>query len=194
MGFLGVDAYFGEELKLYLVVGCFKFRLRLDKPKKPEKAKKAKAVSAVAPADAPAPVSAEKPVERAKSSVDFKALVPLLPMAVRKLGRILKFNVIRLKVVAASAEADRAALMYGRTWTAIGVVTPFLKRYLRIKRYDVGAELDFAKTKPAISGRVKLTVSVFLAIGFAIWAGLKILPILKKGGKNNGIQTESDDK
>ncbi|GHV19342.1 hypothetical protein FACS18949_10200 [Clostridia bacterium] len=192
---VGAHAYFGTELRVYAVVGFFKLKLL---PARPRKLKKAAKIEESAEPPKPETPKDETPKVKAPkaesgSKFDFKPFLPLIPAVLKKLLRLPRFDIIEVKLLSASDMADKAALLYGRMWTAIGAATPFLRKFLRIGRYRVGADLSFTRSKPEVSGQIKVTVSVGGALLFALWAGYKFLVTIRKGGKNNGEQVVAND-
>ncbi len=120
-------------------------------------------------------------LERKKKKLSLSDLMRFLRLAVEtagKLPRKLRINELYLHVICGGKDADQAAIGYGRTWAAVGTALPVLERAFRIRRRDVGVELDYGQASVGIIARLDIHMLIGAAALLAFGTGFRFLKIL----------------
>lgn len=180
---VGVDARYGADgIFLAAKIGPFRLQLLPQKPKKKKK-KPAKQPPAVKPAE-------KKPAEKKQNpllSGGVDGLLQLLGLAFDTLGdlrRKLRVNALMLHVtVPGGDDPAKAAMNYGRTWAAIGALTPAMERLFVIKKRDIQPELNYNETQMKVDAHLVTTITIGRSLALALRAGVGFLKILNERKK-----------
>lgn len=164
---VGVTASFGEELRVTARIGPVTMQIIPPPEKKPKKAKPEKAAK-----------DEKKPKEKKKPDIhltfeDIKgalsALWRSIQGALRRAGKRIRIDPMRLSFVFADEDPVNTAQWYGWANTAMWTVMPEMERLTRMPDPHIHLETDFTASETRISGEVGLSFRIgdLLAIGFA---------------------------
>ena len=161
---LRVRAEYGQELRVWFCILCFRLKLlpRKEKPKKPKQEKPKKEKKEKKP-------KKEKPKPKLKPStlLDYARLGLELLGSLRR-----KICIYELTLHAAFGGADEAeaTLNYGRAWAAIGAVTPLLERTFRIKKRDLAAQFEPQRKEIKLFARAEAGITLAQILALALHA------------------------
>jgi len=151
---IGFIAEYGENgFRSWYKIGFLKFRMSDDEKKSPKR----------------------KKVKKSKKKFDTNqlkemvvgnkgALFNTLSTAKKILGRLKRRLLIKeLTVYCTFADEDKSklALLYGRANAGLGVITPVLKRNLRIKKQDLRVFTDFESDKLSVYAKAHVSIAVW---------------------------------
>ena len=123
-------------------------------------------------------------LEKKKKKLTLDELIQLarigLGMA-RKLPRKLVMKELYLHVVYGGGDAAQAAIGYGRACAVTAAALPILEKTFRIRRRDVGVELDYGRETMGIFARLDVHMLVGTAALLAFGAGFRFLKLLIEG-------------
>ena len=185
----GAYAKFGPGgFSLRLLLGVFSLTVLPLKEKKQKKPKKQKPEKPPKKAKKPPDTAPEEPESkpRKRSFTDRFDKKKLIRAAFKAMGRgfrMVRVDVLELRVTVASGEPHKTALLYGSVCAALGAVVPFINRRLRVRRQNVMADLNFERVSMSAGGRVKVTVSVAELMWFGLWAAVTLLKCQKSKSK-----------
>lgn len=173
---VGVTASFGEELRVTARIGPVTMQIIPPPEKKPKKAKPEKAAK-----------DEKKPKEKKKPDIhltfeDIKgalsALWRSIQGALRRAGKRIRIDPMRLSFVFADEDPVNTAQWYGWANTAMWTVMPRLEEWIHIPDPHIHMEMDFTAAETKVSGTVGASYRIgdLLTIGFTA-AG----PVLKFG-------------
>ena len=160
---VGVTASFGEELRVTARIGPVTMQIIPPPEKKPKKAKPEKAAK-----------DEKKPKEKKKPDIHLT----FEEGALRRAGKRIRIDPMRLSFVFADEDPVNTAQWYGWANTAMWTVMPRLEEWIHIPDPHIHMEMDFTAAETKVSGTVGASYRIgdLLAIGFAA-AG----PVLKFG-------------
>lgn len=184
---VGVDARYHENaLALRLKIGLFKLQIL---PAKPKKKKAAPKKEKSAPKNAAAkPAKPKKQFQMPKLTLqDILALVDLACDTLGNLRRKLRVEVLVLHVTLDGSDPAKAAILYGRAWAGIGMLTPKLDRLFVIKKRDIQPVLDYNEKEMKVDAHLALTITIGRAISLAGRAGVRFLKLWLN--KKKAVQT-----
>lgn len=133
------------------------------KKKGPEKAKKA---------DKPKKEKQKKPgakINREQIFYALEKLPPILGRALRRTGRSIRVDPLKVYVLVAGYDPADTALLYGRLEAAAAAGLPILEKVLRLKDPDVRLYLDFNERELDVIA----DVGVALRPGSLVWMALR---------------------
>ena len=162
--------YNGEDLKLKLRAGFFRFSLpekkggksKEKKPEKPEKTKKPKK---------------KDPIKSARTKAWIKAALAHFGEIIALLGRILRsptLDVLKLHMIVGASDPEVCAMNYGKFHAIAGAALPVLANVFQIRRRDIRIDCDFMKEENEIKAHVEITVRIYEIIAIAA-AGIRLL-------------------
>ena len=169
--------YSAEGVLLVVHAGPVSIKLLPKKPsdkkkEKPEKKKKPKS---------------EKPKEdtegKSKKGGKFSLILKLLPKVGEALGSFKKkltIDELTINFISASSDPAKAAMAYGYSSAAIGMVLPFFENNFNLKKRNITASVDFTETEPKIYIKAKLMIRIISIIGIALSFAFGALKILKE--------------
>ena len=171
---VGVDASYEDDvLTLKVVAGPVTLTILPKKPK-PEKKKKPKKPKKPKKKD-------DKPKEKKKLSLSFLLGVAKLALqAVNTFRRKLHVDVFRLVFIAGGSDPYDVAMLTGKVRAALDGLYPLAKRALIIRKREVLVGADFLADKPAVSGRLRLTIRIGQVLGIGIVFAVRALVLLLK--------------
>ena len=183
-GAIGVQAAVGRlRIRIYPrpvdeVKAAKKLARQRRKPPKPQKPKK------------------DKPPKPEKSGgglspAAIRQLVELGLDLVGKLPRKLLVEDLTVHAVFGGSNAAEIAVGYGKAWAVIGAVTPVLENTFRIRRRDLQAKLDPARSSMGLYLRMDLRMRVGTALWLGIQALARLLKIMLKNKKKAVHTNES---
>lgn len=168
---VGVWAAFGGDVvRLDVKLGLLRLHILPAKPKKAEKPQKEKK---------PKKAKEEKPEkERAKPPIAWediqdalRTLVPALGRCLRRMGRGIRFQPLRLSLVLGGLEDPAAAArLYGELQAAVWGGMPRLEKLADVRDPYIHTDVDFLSPKTAVEGEagVSLRVGTLIAVGFGL--------------------------
>ncbi len=184
---VGVDARYQEnELALRLKIGFFSMQVLPAKPKK-KKTKPKKGKSTVKKQDAK-PAKPKKQFQMPKLTLqDILALLDLACDTLGNLRRKLRVEVLVLHVTLDGSDPAKAAMLYGRAWAGIGMLTPKLEQLFVIKKRDIQPVLDYNEKEMKVDAHLALTITIGRAVSLAARAGVRFLKLWLN--KKKAVQT-----
>ena len=174
---VGVDASYHENaLALRLKIGLFKLQIL---PAKQKKKKAAPKKEKSAPKNAAAkPAKPKKQFQMPKLTLqDILALADLACDTLGNLRRKLRVEVLVLHVTLDGSDPAKAAILYGRAWAGIGMLTPKLEQLFVIKKRDIQPILDYNEKKMKLDAQLVLTITIGRAICLALRALVRFLKL-----------------
>ena len=181
--------YNSKGVLVRIIAGPIRFTVfpRKKKDRKPkEKVKKEKKPKQSKEKQEPA----EQKKEQGGSLLDF---IPLVKVAVDLLNgfrRKLRVNRLELKLILAADDPCDLGINYGRTYSLVGNLLPWLEQVVVIRKKDVEVECDFTAEETLVIARLDLTITLVRIIALVVVYGLRALreylKIMKsrKGGAN----------
>lgn len=184
---VGVDARYHENaLALQLKIGLFTMQVL---PAKPKKKKAAPKKEKSAPKNAAAkPAKPKKQFQMPKLTLqDILALADLACDTLGNLRRKLRVEVLVLHVTLGGSDPAKAAILYGRAWAGIGMLTPKLEQLFVIKKRDIQPVLDYNEKEMKVDAHLALTITIGRAVSLAARAGVRFLKLWLN--KKKAVQT-----
>ena len=164
---VGADLAFSQEiLTIKLKAGPLRWKLFPSEAKKPSES-------------APEAQDKEKKKnDKAKSGFqlkigkdDLSVLLKILFRALRRFGRCLSVDLLRLHWTAAADDPYDAVLQFGALNAGFGAMLPLAETVLKIREREISTDVDFEAHKPRIDARVIATLQVWEIIFIAVCAG-----------------------
>lgn len=124
---------------------------------------------------------ARERAERRRKKLSFEDLTQLLGLALEVVGKLpkkLMMNELYLHVTYSGSDAAQAAIGYGRSWAVVGAVLPVLERAFRIRKRDVGVDLDYGRESLEVFARLDVHMLVGTAALLAFGVGFRALKVL----------------
>lgn len=138
-----------------------------DKPPKEKKPKKDK------------PKQADSHPKRGGPLALVKGCLPLIKPTLEGIRRRLTIDRLELHVVWAAPDPADAAMGYGAANAALGMIWPVLWQSFRIRKHDVGIDVDFDANQPTLYAEALLTMTVFQVLTLALPLLFKFLKIYR---------------
>lgn len=162
---------YDESLSVYAKFLFLKFNIISDEEKKPSRKKKktAKAKSGKSKGEASKTPAKEKKADKPLMTKLFE-LKEIILTLINKFFKKLHFKFIKLRIVIASDNAAKTALMYGGVTQGVSYILELLRSVSTVeidKSSDISVTTDFLSQKSEFEGTVELYVRVFpvLVIG-----------------------------
>lgn len=92
--------------------------------------------------------------------MDFDPVLRDVLKLLKQFRRKIRVNNLVFKVTLAGDDPYDLALNYGRTWAALGTLTPQLERLFIIKRRDLSVECDYNGDKTRVYAKVIATITL----------------------------------
>ncbi len=159
----GMAQYSAEGLLVQAKVGPFHVTLYPIKPKKPGKEKKPKEKKEKEPE--------EEPAKPGGSLVLVKRYLPLVADAAGRLKRKIRIDKLYLDFIAAAADPAVAALTFGGSNVAIGMILPLIEHNFHVKERRIRTAVNFGTDKPTVFIHAQLS----LTVGQMVTLGLRLL-------------------
>lgn len=163
LGFLplgGVATYCAEGLEVKLRIGPFRLRVYPPKPSegKPKKVKKK---------DKPEEAEKSSPLPKGGRLSLVRELLPLVPETLGKLKRRLTIDTLRIQVTWGGSNPADTALGFGCANAALGILWSVLRENFKIKRHQLGCDVDFDAPAPTVylQAGLSMTLGGLLLIG-----------------------------
>lgn len=124
---------------------------------------------------------ARERLEKKKKKLSLDELMQLARIALKtvsKLPRKLVMKELCLHVKCGGGDAAQAAIGYGRVCAVTATALPILEKALRIRKRDVGVELDYGRENMGIFARLDVHMLVGTAVLLAFGAGFRFLKLL----------------
>ncbi len=128
-----------------------------------------------------------------KQRLSLEELLPLAKLGLQIVGSLPRKLLVRelyLHLVCGGKDAAKAAISYGRAWAMLGTVLPVLERVFRVRKRDLGVELDYDRASLEISARLDIRMRVGTAFLLALTAGARFLLLLSQN-KNKTKQEKA---
>lgn len=160
-------------------------KLQLFPPARPEQKEEKQPEAAVESAPAQEPEKKPKKGKRKKKPkakinreqifYSLEALPPILLRALRRVGRRIWVEPLKLHILVAGADPADTALLYGRLEAALAGALPPLHRVVRIEEQDIQLFLDFTEGKMDFIADVGISLRPWDALSVGIRAGGSLL-------------------
>ena len=174
---VGVDASYREnQLVLQLKIWLFRAQVLPAKEKKKKPGPEAKKPAAKKPDAKPEKLKKQGSMPKLTLS-DILALADLACDTLGNLRRKLRVEVLVLHVTLDGSDPAKAAMLYGRTWAALGALTPKLEQLFVIKKRDIQPILDYNEKEMKLDAQLVLTLTIGRAISLALRAGVRFLKL-----------------
>ena len=119
--------------------------------------------------------------------MDFLPLVHVALDFLNGFRKKLRVNRLEMKLIMAGADPCDLAVNYGKAWTALGNITPYLDRVFVIKKRDLDVECDFEADKTLIFARLDLTITLGRLLGLVVCAAVRaLIELIKIMNKRKG--------
>ena len=168
---VGIDAaYSGEGAALTVKLGPVRVQL-LPKPKKPKKEKKSRK-------EKHGKKEKDDKAKKPKRKLGLSSLLELAKIGLHALNRFrisIRVDLFRLRFIMASDDPYTTAMTYGYVQTAVGVLTPKLRRAFTVRDSHVEMGTDFLAEKPEIEARLVLTIRIGRIFGVLFATGWEFL-------------------
>ena len=181
---VGVTAEYSEDGILLLVhAGPLKIKVlpKSDKPKK-EKPKKEKKPKEKKPKE-------KKPEEeQPKKGGSLSLILDLIPEVTKMLSNFthkLSIDVLTVHFTSAASDPFKAAMAYGYSSAAMGLVIPFFEKHFILKKRDLTSSVDFTETEPKIYIKAKTTISLLEIFAVVFSFGFGALKVIIRNKCNN---------
>lgn len=145
-----------------------------EKKEKPPKEKK--------PAEGKEPEAPreEKPkkklsVNREQIEYSIEKLPPILGKALKRVGKSLRFDPLKLHLLVAGSDPAATAILYGRLQAALAGFLPTLHTLVRIKNQDIQLFLDFEEEGMDCIADVGVSLRLWDVLVMAVCAGCSAL-------------------
>ncbi len=129
-----------------------------------------------------------KPKGRKTAGGGLKEFLPLIRLALdllQALRRKLRVNELMLHLSLAGDDPCDLALLYGRTWAAVGNLMPQLERFLVIRKRDIQVQCDFTGSKSTVQAAIHITMTLGRMLWLALYFGLRAIKIYIQTFKRN---------
>jgi hypothetical protein len=119
---------------------------------------------------------------------DFRPLVEIILSLLAEFRHRICVKELEMKLTLAGGDPADLAIHYGQAWTLLGNLVPQLDRYFRIKKRDLGVNLDFTADEPMFYGHIHITITLGRLLFMVIYYGRQCLREyrrimnLRKGG------------
>ena len=182
---VSVTASFGDELHVTAQIGPVKLQVVPSPEKKPKKEKPKKEKAAETGKQ---PVKEKKKLNLHLTAADIRAALSAVWRAIqgalRRAGRRIRINPMRVSIVLGDENPANTAEWYGWVNAAVWTVMPWLEKTVHMPDPQVHMEMDFNAVETKVSGTVGISYRIgdLLAIGFAAAGPLLrfLLPFLKR--------------
>ena len=182
---VSVTASFGDELHVTAQIGPVKLQVVPPPEKKPKKEKPKKEKAAETGKQ---PVKEKKKLNLHLTAADIRAALSAVWRAIqgalRRAGRRIRINPMRVSIVLGDENPANTAEWYGWVNAAVWTVMPWLEKTVHMPDPQVHMEMDFNAVETKVSGTVGISYRIgdLLAIGFAAAGPLLrfLLPFLKR--------------
>lgn len=131
----------------------------------------------------------QKPRGHKTAGGSLKKFLPLIRLALdflKDLRRKLRVNWLMLHLNLAGEDPCDLALLYGRSWAAVGNLMPQLERFLVIRKRDIQVQCDFTGSKSTVQAAVHITITLGRMLWLTLCYGLRAMKtyiqIRQKGG------------
>lgn len=186
---LGVSAIYNEDGPLVRVIAgpvrlkVFPLKKKDKEDKKSKKEKKEKKPEK----KTAKPKKKKEPSKKGGSLLDFLPLVHVALDFLNGFRKKLRVNRLEMKLIMAGADPCDLAVNYGKAWTALGNITPYLDRVFVIKKRDLDVECDFEADKTLIFARLDLTITLGRILGLVVCAAVRaLIELIKIMNKRKG--------
>ena len=121
----------------------------------------------------------EQETKKGGSVPGFRDLTGIIVTLLGKLRRRLRVDELTLWYLSAAEDPAAAALAFGGANAAAGLLLEPLERAFRIRERDIRTAVSFTERKPAVTARLRLSLSLFSILQLGVIA----LSLLRKARK-----------
>lgn len=140
------------------------------KPKKTDKHAKKRTKSAENIAE-----QKKKKLTREQLLYSLETLPPILGRALRRTGRRVRIQPLRLHLLVAGSDPADTAMLYGRLQAAQAALLPALHRLVRIREQDIQLFLDFQREELDCIAEIGVSIRLGDALAVALRSGGELL-------------------
>lgn len=120
-----------------------------------------------------------------------KEYLPLAGEAAGELKRKIRIDSLRLDLVAGAADVAGAAMLFGGSNMALGMLWPIFEQNFLVREHRFRTAVDFEAESPTIYVYLAFSARVGQLIGFCVRFGWKFLKLLLKDRKRIKTQKEA---
>lgn len=197
--------YDGDGLAVKVLAGPLRFTVFPQKPlseaekaarKAREEKRRAKKEAKKAKAEAR---KAKKKAKRGEKEPEKKGgalppLLDLLPLAAEAAGglkRRIRIDELTVHLTWGAEDPAQAALGFGRANAVMGMIWPLLDHNFEVKKHDLGVQVDFNRSSPAVMCRAALTMRLGQLLSFGLRLGFKLLAVWSRSRKGSVEKQEA---
>ena len=103
------------------------------------------------------------------------ALIQMGMNALKRFGKKLTVDYLRLYWTAAAADPCDAAIQYGRISAVMNAVPPIAEQVINIRKHDLRTDLSFETDSPVITARCILDIRIGEILWIALAFGVEFL-------------------
>ena len=124
----------------------------------------------------------------------FLPIVKTIAALLSELRRRIRINDLRIKLVLAGDDPCDLSINYGRVWTAVGNLQPYLNRFLNIKKQELDIQCDYTADSSTVFCYAHLTVPLIRLLCILVCYGTKLYKQHSdlKNNRKGGIANESE--
>lgn len=161
-----------EDGNPFLCVRYGPVKIQLFPPKeKPEEEKKPPKKKKTKPEKPPKPQKPRAKINMEQILYALEKLPPILCRALKRTGRCIHIQPLKLYVLAAGVDPAATAMLYGRMEAALAAGFPILERTLRLKDADVRLYVDFTERQMDFIAGVGVSLRPWSLVWVALRAG-----------------------
>lgn len=124
---------------------------------------------------------ARERMEKKKKRLSLGELMQIARLGLETVGKLPRKLIMKelyLHVKYGGSDAAQAAIGYGRACGVTAIALPVLEKAFRIRKRDVGVELDYGREKMGIFARLDVHMLIGTAALLAFGAGFRFLKLL----------------
>lgn len=129
--------------------------------------------------------------EKGGALKQVKEYLPLAGEAAGELKRKIRIDSLRLDLVAGAADVAGAAMLFGGSNMALGMLWPIFEQNFLVREHRFRTAVDFEAESPTIYVYLAFSARVGQLIGFCVRFGWKFLKLLLKDRKRIKTQKEA---
>ena len=166
-------SYESGALRVAVRFGSVRVDVYPPKKKQPEKEPKAKKEKVKAAE--PAAEKTKTPVNREQIFYSLEVLPPILGKALRRVGKSLRFDPLKIYLLVAGRDPADTAVLYGRLEAVLAAGLPVFHRLSHIKNQDIRLFLDFSREEMDCIADVGVSLRLWDVLVMLVCAGFGAL-------------------
>lgn len=168
----GIAEYSADGFFVWIRAWFLRFQVFPAKEKKPKQKKEKKKKEKP---------KEEEPKEKKGGAIGpIKAYLPLVGDAAGALIHRIRIDLMELEFISAAEDPAAAAMTFGYSNAAIGMIWPILEKNFTVKKRDLRTGVDFNAKKPTVYLKASFSARIGQLVSFALILGVKLLKIYLK--------------